>query len=250
MLPVAAFGATGHASTRVIFGAAALGRMGQARADATLERWRGWGHQPHRHRRGLRGVRGSAEALARRPSRERCSSPPEPASDQLTRPEPNSNGRWMRMGVDHVDLIQLHNLVEPDEWEDAVWGRRCVRRARPGARAKVSCSNIGVTGHGIRIAGHALRSIERLDLGVGADPRPISSSWSGPTIACDVERLLEVFAERGFRGPDDQGDRQGRWPDGTDRTFSWYEPLTEPEAIGRGGALRVVRSADVPEHDQ
>ena len=24
-----------------------------------------------------------------------------------------------RMGVDHVDLIQLHNLVEPDEWDVA-----------------------------------------------------------------------------------------------------------------------------------
>ena len=24
-----------------------------------------------------------------------------------------------RMGVDHIDLIQLHNLVEPDEWATA-----------------------------------------------------------------------------------------------------------------------------------
>ena len=37
MLPTQSFGHTGHESTRVIFGAAALGSMGQDRADETLE---------------------------------------------------------------------------------------------------------------------------------------------------------------------------------------------------------------------
>src|SRR4051794_20450791 len=37
MLPTQMFGRTGHQSTRVIFGAAALGSMGQERADATME---------------------------------------------------------------------------------------------------------------------------------------------------------------------------------------------------------------------
>ena len=36
MIPQAPFGRTGHRSTRVIFGAAALGAMSQERADATL----------------------------------------------------------------------------------------------------------------------------------------------------------------------------------------------------------------------
>src|SRR5579859_3101024 len=38
MIPTLAFGRTGHASTRVIFGAAALGRVTQEEADRTLER--------------------------------------------------------------------------------------------------------------------------------------------------------------------------------------------------------------------
>src|SRR5215475_4850972 len=37
MIPTAPFGKTGHQSTRVIFGAAALGGMKQERADRTLE---------------------------------------------------------------------------------------------------------------------------------------------------------------------------------------------------------------------
>ena len=37
MIETAPFGSTGHASTRVIFGAAALGAMSQPRADRVLE---------------------------------------------------------------------------------------------------------------------------------------------------------------------------------------------------------------------
>src|SRR5437762_9900060 len=37
VIPTAPFGKTGHESTRTIFGAAALGSVSQAEADATLE---------------------------------------------------------------------------------------------------------------------------------------------------------------------------------------------------------------------
>ena len=37
MIPTRPFGRTGHESTRVIFGAAALGGMSPARADATID---------------------------------------------------------------------------------------------------------------------------------------------------------------------------------------------------------------------
>jgi hypothetical protein len=47
----APFGRSGHDSTRLIFGAAALGSMSQERADATLATGRRRRHQPHRHRR-------------------------------------------------------------------------------------------------------------------------------------------------------------------------------------------------------
>ena len=43
MIDTSPFGSTGHQSSRVIFGAAALGAMSQSRADATLELIRGHG---------------------------------------------------------------------------------------------------------------------------------------------------------------------------------------------------------------
>ena len=67
-----------------------------------------------------------------------------------------------RMGVDHVDLVQLHNLVEPDEWEQA-HGLEGAVAALVQARDEGLTRFIGVTGHGLRIAGMHLRSLERFD---------------------------------------------------------------------------------------
>jgi len=67
-----------------------------------------------------------------------------------------------RLGVDHVDLIQLHNLVEEDEWVQA--------HSPDGALAALMIARdeglvrfIGVTGHGMRIPRMHLRSLERFD---------------------------------------------------------------------------------------
>ena len=65
-----------------------------------------------------------------------------------------------RMGVDHVDLIQLHNLVEPDEWETAHAPGGALD-ALVQARDEGLVRFIGVTGHGTRIADMHLRSTER-----------------------------------------------------------------------------------------
>ena len=62
-----------------------------------------------------------------------------------------------RMAVDHVDLIQLHNLVEPDEWEVA-HGPGGAVEALARARDEGLVRHIGVTGHGLRIARHAPRA--------------------------------------------------------------------------------------------
>ena len=67
-----------------------------------------------------------------------------------------------RLGVDHVDLVQLHNLVEPEEWEQAHDPGGAVE-ALVRARDEGLTRFIGVTGHGMRIAGMHLRSLERFD---------------------------------------------------------------------------------------
>ena len=67
-----------------------------------------------------------------------------------------------RLGVDQVDLIQLHNLVEHDEWEQAHAPGGAVE-ALARARDEGLVRFIGVTGHGVRIPSMHLQSLDRFD---------------------------------------------------------------------------------------
>src|ERR1700757_2277050 len=99
-----------------------------------------------------------------------------------------------RLGVDHVDLVQLHNLVEPDEWEQA-HGPDGAVPALARARDEGLTRFVGVTGHGLRIAGMHLRSLERFDF--DSVLLPWNYSLSGdPDYRRDVERLLDACQQR------------------------------------------------------
>jgi predicted aldo/keto reductase-like oxidoreductase len=142
------------------------------------------------------------------------------------------------MDVDRVDLIQLHNLVEPDEW-DVAMGPGGAFDALERARSEGLVSHIGVTGHGLRIAGMHLRSIERHD--VASVLLPVNFVLMElPDYRRDVDRLLEVCADRRIAVQTIKAIAKGRWRDGTEQHFSWYEPLTDEAAIGR--AVRFVLS--------
>lgn len=235
MLPVAPFGSTGHQSTRVVFGAAALGGMSQERADATLanvaewginhidtaasygaseDRLRGW-LGDHRHEVFLATKTGERAGAAARVELE---------------------ASLERMAVDHVDLIQLHNLVEDDEWEAAFAPGGAVE-ALAAARDEGIVSHIGVTGHGLRIAGMHLRSLERFDF--ASVLLPVNFVLlDNPGYRSDVDALLDLCAERGVAVQTIKSIARGRWTDGSAAHFSWYDPLTDPAAIDR--AVRFV----------
>ncbi len=237
MLPHATFGRTGHESTRVIFGAAALGGMSQERADATLASVADWGinHidtaasygaaedrlQPwlasHRADVFLATKTGERTGAAARAELERS---------------------LERMGVDSVDLIQLHNLVDPDEWETAFAPGGAVA-ALARARDEGLARAVGVTGHGVPIARMHLRSLERFDF--ASVLLPINfAMMANPTYRSDVDRLLDVCAARSVAVQTIKSIARGAWADGNTSRFSWYDPLTDPEPIGR--AVRYVLS--------
>ena len=237
-IPTAPFGRTGHASTRLIFGAAALGGMRQDRADEVLERLldAGVNHldtaasygeselrigpwmAEHRSHFFLATKTGERTGVAARAELERS---------------------LERLQVDSVDLIQLHNLVEPDEWEVAFAPDGAVA-ALARARDEGLVRHIGVTGHGNRIAGVHLRSLERFPF----DSVLLPFSFVGlqdVAYRADVEQLLAVCAEREVAVQTIKGIARRRWPDDFEgRRFSWYQPIEEADAIGR--AVRWVLS--------
>lgn len=235
MIPTAPFGATGHRSTRLIFGAAALGGMSQSRADATLAQIADWGinHidtaasygasedrlQPwlatHRASVFLATKTGERDGAAARAELERS---------------------FERMGVDHIDLIQLHNLVAEDEWERAFAPGGAVE-ALAAARDEGMVSHVGVTGHGLPVAAMHLRSLERFDFASVLLPYNVTM-LDDPTYRTEMDQLLAVCAEREVAVQTIKSIARRRWADGPDGKFSWYEPLTDPGPIAR--AVRYV----------
>jgi aryl-alcohol dehydrogenase-like predicted oxidoreductase len=155
------FGRTGHQSSATIFGAAALARASQDEADRALEVLLGHGVNHidtaarygdselrigpwmARHRKdfflatktGSRGARAAREDLHR---------------------------SLERLRVDSVDLIQIHSLGHPDDW-DQVMGPDGALEPLVEARAQGLARAIGVTGHGWSIAAMHRRSLARFD---------------------------------------------------------------------------------------
>jgi aryl-alcohol dehydrogenase-like predicted oxidoreductase len=230
-LPTAPFGRTGHDSTRVIFGAAALGGMRQDRADEVLATLLelGVNHIDTAASYGESELRIGPWMPEHRSRFFLATKTGERQGDRARRELERS---LERLQVDAVDLVQLHNLVEPGEWEVA-HGPGGAVEALARARDEGLVRHIGVTGHGTRIAGMHLRSLERFDFASVLLPYSYAA-LQDPAYRADVERLLAVCGERQVAVQTIKGIARRRWPDDYDgRRFSWYQPLEEADAIGR-----------------
>src|ERR1700739_557140 len=114
----APFGRTGHESSRVIFGAAALGSMRQEHADEVLETLREFGVN-HIDTAAIYGDSELRIAPWMAEHRDRFFLATKTGERSGDGARARLARSLTRLGVDSVDLIQLHNLVEPDEWEVA-----------------------------------------------------------------------------------------------------------------------------------
>src|SRR5260370_230163 len=128
-----------------------------------------------------------------------------------------------RLGVDHVDLWQLHNLADPIEWDTALSPGGVIEAAME-ARDQGLVKWIGVTGHGAQIAANHRRSLDRFDFDSVLLPYNF------------VTMELPYYAENFDALPPDCAERQvavqiltsiaakpwlGREPSPT----TWYQPL-------------------------
>src|SRR4051812_32143433 len=230
-LATAPFGRTGHDSTRVVFGAAALGGMRQDRADEVLVTLLEFGvnHIDTAASYGESELRVGAWMPEHRDRFFVATKTGERQGDRARRQLERS---LERLQVDTVDLVQLHNLVEPGEWEIA-HGPGGAVEALARARDEGLVRHIGVTGHGTRIAGMHLRSLERFDFASVLLPYSYAA-LQDPAYRADMEQLLALCGERQVAVQTIKSIARRRWPDDYDgRRFSWYQPLEEADAIGR-----------------
>jgi aryl-alcohol dehydrogenase-like predicted oxidoreductase len=215
----------------VIFGAAALGRMSQDRADAVLDTLLEFGVN---HIDTAAAYGDSELRVAPWMTRHRDRFFLATKTGDRTGPAARASleGSLERLGVDHVDLIQLHNLVEEDEWVTAHAKGGAVD-ALVQAREEGLVRFIGVTGHGLRIAGMHLRSLERFDFDSVLLPYNFSL-LQNDAYRDAIERLLDVCLERDVAVQTIKSLARRRWSDDdTEPHFSWYAPISDSQPLVR-----------------
>jgi aryl-alcohol dehydrogenase-like predicted oxidoreductase len=228
MIPTMPFGRTGHESTRIIFGAAALSSVTQDEADRTMEvlsqhginhidTAASYGESEDRLKPWLATHRNEVFLATKTGEREY-----QPAYDQIRR-------SLERMGVDHVDLIQLHNLAEEDEWHVAT-GPGGALEAAIQAREEGLVRFIGVTGHGVQIAEMHKRSLAQFDFDSVLLPYNYPM-MRNPQYAADFEHLVTICLERNVAIQTIKAITRAPWGDRDHTAATWYEPLTEQDAI-------------------
>ena len=223
------FGTTGHASTRVIFGAAALGEVTQDEADQTLElvRTHGVNHLDTAASYGESELR-LAPFLA--DHRDEVFLATKTGERDAESAWAEINRSLSRMQVDRVDLIQLHNLVDEAEWQQA-FAPGGVLEAAVRARDEGLVRHVGVTGHGVTVARQHLRSLQEFDFSSVLLPYNFPMTRNTAYLD-DFEALAEVCAQRGVAMQTIKSITRAPWSEGAEQhAATWYEPLKDPAAI-------------------
>jgi aryl-alcohol dehydrogenase-like predicted oxidoreductase len=224
MIGRAPFGATGHESSRVIFGAAALASVAKADADRALDLLleHGVNHIDVAASYGDAELR-VAPWLSRHPGAFFLATKTGERSYRGAREEIRRS--LDRLGVDHVDLIQLHNLVDVIEWDTALSADGALEAAIE-AREEGLVRFIGVTGHGLSVPEMHRRSLERFPFDSVLAPYNFVQ-MQDPRYAETFETLAAVCAERGVALQTIKSLARRRWDGRPHTAATWYEPLRE-----------------------
>lgn len=222
MISQLVFGRTGHMSTRTLFGAAALGSVTQAEADQTLDLLLQYGvnHLDTAASYGDAEIRMGPWMpahrklffLASKTEQRRYAEAKESIQRSLE-----------RMKTDQLDLIQLHSMGDPTEWEIAM-GPGGALEACIEARQQGLVRFIGITGHGLQIASLHLRALEQFDFDSVLLPYnyPLMQN---PQYAAEFEALNQVCQARNIAFQTIKSLCRAPWGEQARTRATWYEPL-------------------------
>jgi aryl-alcohol dehydrogenase-like predicted oxidoreductase len=224
------FGRTGHHSTVTLFGAAALAQASQADADRTLELLlrHGANHIDTAARYGDSELRiGPWMARHRKDfflATKTGSRGAREAREDLHR-------SLERLRVDSVDLIQMHSLGHPDDWDRAM-GPGGALEALVEAKAQGLVRAIGVTGHGWTIAAMHRRSLARFEFDSILLPYNFFM-MQNERYREAFEEVTAICRERSVAVQTIKGIARGPWAAADRSHATWYQPLERPEDIDR-----------------
>ncbi len=227
-IPQLEFGRLGHVSTRTLFGAAAVGNVSQDDADRTLDVLLQYGV----NHIDVAASYGDAELriapwLKRYPNQFFLATKTGKRKADAGREELHRS--LDRMGVDHVDLWQLHNLSDPIEWDFALSPGGVIDAAIE-AKEQGLIRGIGVTGHGLQIAATHRRSLERF--GFDSVLLPYNAiTVDNAYYAENFEALYATCRERNIAFQTIKSIAYQPWLGRPQTRETWYKPLEDQHDI-------------------
>lgn len=224
------FGRTGHMSSRVIFGAAALGEVTQKEADETYDLLKKYdiNHIDVAESYGDAEIR-----IGPWMKRDRDSFFLATKTDQRTKKGAMKDlyQSLDRLKTDHIDLWQFHYLIDEQEWEIAM-GEGGALEAAIEAKKQGLIKYIGVTGHGITAPNMHYRSLMRYDFDSVLFPYNYSM-MQNHQYSEDANRLMNLCKERNVAIQTIKSLSKGPVGEDVNPFATWYKPLTDPAAISK-----------------
>ena len=252
MIEKNAFGRTGHESSRLIYGGAGLGKSEPEHVDMAMEVMLKYG--VNHIDVAASYAKGESEKRAgvwMQNHRDKFFLATKTGMRTYEEAKAEFRSSLERLQLDSVDLIQLHNLTDPDEWETAM-GSEGALEALVEAREEGLTKFIGVTGHGMTAPSIHMRSLERFDF----DSVLLPCNYvimQDPEYAMEFTRLVDICRERRTAVQVIKAVARRPWGEQERNRNCWYQPLEEPEDVRRAISwalgnpdLFVISSGDVP----
>jgi aryl-alcohol dehydrogenase-like predicted oxidoreductase len=230
MIQKALFGRTGHESTRAVFGGAALWDYPQDVADRTLDVLLQYGVN---HIDTAASYGKSEDLIGPWMKRYRNQFFLATKTGERTKAKAWDEFRRSldRLQTDHVDLLQLHFLVDEGEWQTAM-GPGGALEAALEAQAQGLTRFLGVTGHELAVPRMHLRSLRRHDFDSVLLPYnyPLSRN---PQYQRDYDELLALCRARNVAVQIIKSVAVGRWGEKPHTRTTWYETLEDQADLDR-----------------
>jgi aryl-alcohol dehydrogenase-like predicted oxidoreductase len=222
-------GRLGHASSVLIYGAAALAEVDQDTADRSVQQAldaginhldvaASYGDAELRLGPWMPRIRGDVFLATKTGDRDR-----EGAWASINR-------SLERLQTDHVDLLQLHAIGDLDELGTAL-GKGGAIEAAVRAKEEGLVGDIGITGHGDQAAPTHLEALRRFPFATVLTPlNPVL--WRDPAFRTNYEALVEEVRRQDAGLMTIKTASRRNWPEGSAQTqTTWYEPYTDAEHI-------------------
>ena len=228
MIPLKKFGRTGHQSSRTIFGAFALSSVTQKEADETLEILKEYGinhidtassYDDSELRIGPWMKDNRKDFFLATKTEKRTY---QEAKDELHR-------SLDRLKVDHIDLWQMHMLVNPDQWNTAMHSGGVIDAFKEAKKQGLT-RFLGVTGHGLAAPKMHLKSLDVYDFDTVLLPYNYILMQNAE-YAANYEKLVERCKRDNIAIQTIKSIARGIRNDNSASHNVWYDPLDKQEAI-------------------